>query len=56
MRTNRTPEEWAKVNPDAVVAGSTAQARNVLEMALHDIGTLSRTLRDAAAIRARGAV
>lgn len=38
---NHTPEEWSLVKPDAVVAGSTAQARNVLEMALKDIAALS---------------
>lgn len=40
-RMNRTPEEWALVKADAVVAGSSAQARNVLQMALDDIAGLS---------------
>lgn len=38
---NRTPEEWSLVKPDAVVAGSAAQARNVLEMALQDIARMA---------------
>ena len=38
---NRTPEEWAKVDPVAVVAGSNAQAHNVLKMALQDIAALT---------------
>lgn len=31
---------WTKVNPRAVVSGSTAQAENVLTDAIHDIGAL----------------
>jgi len=42
---NRTPEEWAKVDAAAVVAGSNAQAHNVLKMALQDIQKLT-TERD----------
>lgn len=38
---NRTPAEWAKVDADAVVGGSAAQARNVLKMALQDISSLA---------------
>ncbi|MFB6449299.1 hypothetical protein [Bradyrhizobium tunisiense] len=38
---NRTPEEWAKVDAAAVVAGSNAQAHNVLKMALQDIASLT---------------
>lgn len=38
---NRTPEEWAKVDAAAVVAGSNAQAHNVLKMALQDIAILT---------------
>jgi hypothetical protein len=38
---NRTPEEWAKVDAAAVVAGSNAQANNVLKMALQDIARLA---------------
>ena len=38
---NRTPEEWAKVDVAAVVAGSNAQAHNVLKMALQDIAKLT---------------
>jgi hypothetical protein len=41
MRLNRTPAEWAKVDPKAVVDGSKAQAENVLKMALQDIALLS---------------
>jgi hypothetical protein len=41
MKMNRKPTDWAVVSPDAVVAGSTAQARNVLEMALQDIAVLA---------------
>lgn len=26
---NRTPDEWSKVNPDAVVSGSTARNRDM---------------------------
>jgi hypothetical protein len=38
---NRTPEEWAMVDAAAVVAGSNAQAHNVLKMALQDISILT---------------
>lgn len=38
---NRKPEEWAKVDAAAVVAGSNAQAHNVLKMALQDIAKLA---------------
>jgi hypothetical protein len=41
MKLNRTPEEWAKVDPKAVVDGSKAQAENVLKMALQDIARLA---------------
>lgn len=41
MNYNRTPEEWSKVDPSAVVGGSPAQARNVLEMALQDIARMA---------------
>lgn len=36
-----TPEQWSHVSPDAVAAGSTAQCRNVLAMALADIAALA---------------
>lgn len=35
-------DRWQKVSPKAVVAGSTAQAENVLTDAIHDIGALWR--------------
>jgi hypothetical protein len=35
-----TTERWALVKPDAFLNGSIVQARNVLEMALHDIAVL----------------
>jgi hypothetical protein len=41
MKLNRTPEEWSKVDPKAVVGGSQAQAENVLKMALQDISRLA---------------
>lgn len=41
MKLNRTPEEWSKVDPKVVVAGSQAQAENVLKMALQDIARLA---------------
>lgn len=44
MKMNRKPADWAVVSPDAVVAGSTAQARNVLEMALQDIAQMAREI------------
>lgn len=45
MNYNRTPDEWSKVNPDAVVRGSDIQARNVLEMALQDIARMSMEIK-----------
>lgn len=45
MNYNRTPEEWSKVSPDAVVRGSEIQARNVLEMALQDIARMSMEIK-----------
>jgi len=39
-RLNKDPESWARVNPKAVLAGSPAQAENVLTMALFDIQKL----------------
>lgn len=41
MKLHRTPEEWSKVDPKAVVSGSSAQAENVLKMALQDIARLA---------------
>lgn len=42
---NKTPAEWADVKAEAVVAGSTAQATNVLQMALDDIATMGAALK-----------
>jgi hypothetical protein len=42
---NRTPEEWAKVSPDAVASGSWAQSRNVLQMALQDIARMATEIK-----------
>lgn len=42
MKLNKAPEDWAKVKVDAVLAGSEAQVRNVLEMALQDIQRLAQ--------------
>jgi len=41
---NSTPEQWAKVSANAVVGGSSAQARNVLEMALQDIARMGEEI------------
>lgn len=38
---NKAPESWARVSVDAVCAGSPAQVRNILAMALDDIKTLA---------------
>jgi hypothetical protein len=51
---NRSPQEWAKVNPDAVVAGSTAQARNVIEMMQQDIARLAVGFAPAEDVTRRG--
>lgn len=40
-KLNLTVERWAAVQPDAFLTGSIVQARNVLEMALHDIALLA---------------
>lgn len=40
MNLNKDPERWALVKPDAFLTGSIVQARNVIEMALHDIAVL----------------
>jgi len=42
---HRKPTEWDKVVPASVLAGSDAQALNVLSMAVDDIAELGRTLR-----------
>lgn len=39
---NKDPKDWAKVSVDAVLAGSQAQVRNVLQMALQDIQRLAQ--------------
>ena len=41
---HRTPEQWSKMQPSAVLAGSEAQRLNVLSMAREDIVSLGRTL------------
>lgn len=43
---NKTPSEWSHVVPRAVVAGSPAQAENVLTMALFDIQKLALIVAD----------
>jgi hypothetical protein len=53
---NKDPESWARVSVDAVCAGSSAQVRNVLAMALDDIRTLSMQMnswRELALVRGR---
>ena len=40
QKTKLSPERWALVKPDAFLTGSIVQARNVIEMALHDIAVL----------------
>lgn len=42
---HRTPEEWGKTIPSAVLAGSPAQSLNVLSMAIDDIAELGRMLK-----------
>lgn len=39
---HRSPEEWAKVIPDAFLTGSIQQARNVIEMMQQDIAKLAQ--------------
>lgn len=41
---NHSPAHWAQINPEAVCAGSSAQVRNVLTMALQDIAEMGRAL------------
>lgn len=41
---HRTPEEWSKMQPSAVLAGSEAQRLNVLTMIRDDVVSLGRTL------------
>lgn len=40
MNLNKDASSWARVVPKSVIAGSTAQAENVLTMALFDIQKL----------------
>jgi|APGre2960657404_1045060.scaffolds.fasta_scaffold86494_4 hypothetical protein len=42
---HRKPEDWDKTVPAAVLAGSSAQALNVMSMAVDDLAELGRTLR-----------
>lgn len=37
MKLHRTPEQWSKLNPEAVLAGSEAQRLNVMTMLRDDI-------------------
>lgn len=41
---HRTPEQWSKMQPSAVLAGSDAQRLNVLTMVRDDVVSLGRTL------------
>jgi hypothetical protein len=41
MNLNKDPESWARVKPDAFLDGNIVQARNVIEMAVQDIGRLA---------------
>lgn len=41
---HRTPEQWSKMQPSAVMAGSDAQRLNVLTMARDDLVSLGRAL------------
>jgi len=53
---NKDPESWTRVSVDAVCAGSPAQIRNVLGMALEDISTLAMQVyywREIAKVRGR---
>jgi hypothetical protein len=42
---HRTPDDWSKTIPAAVLSGSRAQSLNVLSMAVDDLTELGRTLR-----------
>ena len=49
---NKTAAEWAKCSSAAIVAGSAAQAKNVMQMALDDIAAMDlRTARLEATLR-----
>lgn len=52
LTLNKDPERWAMVSVDAVCAGSPAQMRNVLTMALQDIAGLARAYNDSKATNA----
>ena len=41
---HRTPEQWSKMQPSAVLAGSEAQRLNVMSMMREDIVSLGGTL------------
>jgi len=47
---NRTPEFWSGIMPAAIAGGSTANARNVIEMMRQDIAELAAALKPFAAI------
>lgn len=42
---HRTPDQWSLTKPAAVLAGSAAQGRNVLSMAIDDLEEMGRVLR-----------
>jgi hypothetical protein len=44
MKPYRTPEQWAKIRPDAFLDGSIVQARNIIEMMQQDIAKLANQL------------
>lgn len=51
MNLHKDPSSWVKVSPKFALQGSAAQAENVLQMALDDIGRL-----DAEIVRLRAAL
>lgn len=44
MKLHRTPEQWSKMDPAAVLAGSDAQRLNVLTMLKSDIVSIGALL------------
>jgi hypothetical protein len=56
MKVNRTRDQWAAVRPDAFLAGSLQQARNVIEMMQQDIAVLYSVLSDAKALTGQVAI
>ena len=45
MAAHRTPDQWKSVRPEAVLAGSDAQARNVMHMMRDDLVYLGSALQ-----------